>query len=102
MAEQYSLRVLKSGWYPVMKRGFKDPVSLTWCEKGDVWKFGKTINPRTRYSVTSLKNIGEHGVEYIKEFSSPQASQALTVEEMKIVNYLFQLGALPPGNKVKR
>jgi RHS repeat-associated protein len=100
-AEQYSLRVLKDGFYPVMKRGYKDPVAVTWCEAGDVWKFGKTINPSTRYSQAALKNIGEHGVEYKNEFTS-LSNEALLLELMKIENYVQQVGKLPPGNKIKR
>jgi RHS repeat-associated protein len=100
-AEQYSLRVLKDGFYPVMKRGYKEPVAITWCEAGDVWKFGKTINPSTRYSQAALRNVGEHGVEYVKEFSSV-SDEALQLEVMKIENYLQQAGGLPPGNKIKR
>lgn len=100
--EQYSLRVMKDGFYPVMKRGLKNPVGITWCEKGDVWKFGKTRNPGTRYSTPYLRGIGEHGVEYVKEFESPSGTEAMSVELKKILNYLDQYGNLPPGNKVKR
>jgi hypothetical protein len=84
-----------------MKRGYKDPVAITWCEAGDVWKFGKTINPSTRYSQSTLDNIGEHGVVYAKEFAS-LSNEALLLELMKIENYVQQTGKLPPGNKIKR
>jgi len=45
-----------------MKRGFANPQELTWLNKGDVWKFGITKNPLSRYSQSYLDNIGEFGV----------------------------------------
>ncbi len=99
--EQYALRAAEDGFYPVMKRGFLDPQELTWLAKGDVWKFGTTKNPLTRYSQTYLDNVGEFGVYYSKEFSGT-LQQALTVERMKIVNFFQQNGFLPAGNKIIR
>jgi len=97
--EQYALRANESGFYPVMQRGFKNAVDLTWLEKGDVWKFGTTQNPATRYSQSYLDNIGNYGVSYVKEFSGT-LKEALTVEGMKIRNFIEQSGFLPAGNKI--
>lgn len=99
-AQQYTLRAASSGWYPVARRGIKQPVALTWLEQGEVWKFGKTINPLTRYSQTYLRNTG-NGLIYRNEFSGT-ATEALRLERMKIENYYRQYGRLPPGNKVRR
>lgn len=82
-----------------MTRGFKDATALQWCDKGDVWKFGTTVNPLTRYSQTYLDNIGESGVTYFKQFGGTSA-EALALEAMKIKNYLHQTGQLPAGNKI--
>ncbi|TCV78149.1 hypothetical protein [Sulfurirhabdus autotrophica] len=82
-----------------MTWGSKGATALKWCEKGDVWKFGTTVNPTTRYSQSYLDNIGEFGVNYSKEFGGP-LKDALSIEAMKIKNYLSQTGHLPPGNKM--
>jgi len=55
--EQYALRASKDGIYPVMVRGSDVPQFITYLKKGDVWKFGPTVNPATRYSSTYLKSI---------------------------------------------
>jgi len=95
--EQYSLRAIKDGWYPVVKRGSKEATAVTWCEKGEVWKFGTTKNPSTRYSQSYLKDIG---VRYVPEFEGT-GTDAIRLQNMKIQNYLEQSGNLPPGNKIR-
>jgi RHS repeat-associated protein len=97
--EQYALRVNQSGFYPVMTRGAKEATEMKWCTAGEVWKFGTTRNPTRRYSQSYLDNIGEYGVSYSKEFSGT-LTEALTLENMKIRNFLSQTGVLPPGNKI--
>lgn len=97
--EQYALRAGESGFYPVMTRGSKEATDLKWLEKGDVWKFGTTKNPSTRYSQSYLDNIGEYGVYYSTEFKGT-LQEALKLESMKIRNYIFQTGELPAGNKM--
>lgn len=99
VVEQYSLRALADGWYPVMKRGTKDAVEATWLQAGEVWKFGTTVNPGTRYSQTYLDSIGTRGVQYVREFGGA-LNEAITVQNMKIKNFLRQTGELPPGNKI--
>ena len=82
-------------------RGSKDATSLKWCERGDVWKYGKTQNPGTRYSQRYLDSIGEYGVSYWKEFDGT-SRETLTLEPMKIRNHLQHNDQLPPGNKIIR
>ena len=94
--EQYSLRALESGFYPVMGRGFANARELTWLEKGEVWKFGTTKNPLTRYSQTWLKDIN---LRYVTEFEGT-SSEVLKLERMKIMNFIDQTGILPAGNKI--
>jgi RHS repeat-associated protein len=99
--EQYALRANADGFYPVMERGFANPQELTWLNEGDVWKFGTTKNPGFRYPQSYLDNVGEFGVYYSTEFSGT-LNEALTLENMKIMNYKGQNGFLPAGNKIIR
>ena len=101
LEEQYSLRAVESGFYPVMKRGFKKAQEITWLEKGDVWKFGttKSYNPFTRYSQKYLDNIGEYGVYRVREFIGT-GTEAVQLQNMKILNFKGQTGFLPAGNKI--
>jgi hypothetical protein len=102
VVEQYSLRAAEDGFYPVMTRGSAEPTGIAWLEKGDVWKFGTTKNPATRYSQGYLDSVGDYGVNYSTEWQGT-ASEALQLEKMKIQNYQFQNGGtLPPGNKIVR
>lgn len=98
--EQYALKAADSGFYPVMERTFAQPQAITWLNKGEVWKFGTTKNPLTRYTQKYLDNIGEYGVKYVKEFSAKREWQVLRVEAMKIKNYEWQNSVLPAGNKM--
>ena len=96
--EQYALRATNSGFYPVMQRGFSKAQGLQYLEQGEVWKFGTTKNPFTRYTESYKNSIGE-GVEYFREFKGLK-SEAVQLQNMKIMNYLLQNGHLPPGNKI--
>ncbi|HSF39572.1 MAG TPA: hypothetical protein VLT87_07245 [Thermoanaerobaculia bacterium] len=69
--EQYALRAAESGFYPVMSRGSKLPTGVVWLEEGEVWKFGTTKNPRRRYSLSYLDNVGDKGVIYTTEWQVP-------------------------------
>jgi len=82
-----------------MVRGSDTPQFITYLEKGDIWKFGTTVNAETRYSQTYLQSIGEHGVQYSQEFLGTE-QQAIELQNMKILNYRLQTGKLPPGNKI--
>ncbi|MCW0448581.1 hypothetical protein NB706_001415 [Xanthomonas sacchari] len=99
--EQYSLRAAKGGWYPIATRGQKQATGLTWLDKGDVWKFGTTQNPSTRYSKAYLDGVGTGGLRYVPEYTGTKI-EALTLERMKIDNFSVQNGILPAGNKIRR
>jgi hypothetical protein len=96
--EQYALKATEEGFYPVMTRGFKQPQAGIRLNPGDVWKFGTTQNPATRYSQSFLTNWG---LVYEKQFTGT-LDQALSAERSNILNYLNQFGTLPPGNKIIR
>jgi RHS repeat-associated protein len=99
--EQYSLRAARDGMYPVMQRGFKEPVGDIFLRKGDVWKFGETMNPATRYSGTFLRNTGE-GLIFKPEFKTSSFKEVLQLERQQIIQYEQIFGTLPPGNKIRR
>jgi RHS repeat-associated protein len=96
--EQYALRATEDGFYPVMKRGFQQPQGLVWLNKDEMWKFGTTVNPKTRYTQKYLEDIG---VYYDSEFTGT-LQEALQLENMKILNHEFQTGLLPAGNKIRK
>ena len=54
----YQLSAAESGFYPIMKWGFKEPQGGVWLEAGQLWKIGETIHPATRYSTKELANTG--------------------------------------------
>lgn len=93
--DQYALKAVEDGFYPVMKRGFAEPQDGVWLKAGDVWKYGTTKNPATRYSQSFLN---EWGLRYEQQFSGT-LQEALSAEKVNILNYLKQMEKLPPGNK---
>jgi hypothetical protein len=95
---QYSLRAAKAGFYPVMKWGTKGASQLTFLEAGEVWKFGTTMWPSLRYSKTWLQGMG---LTMSKEWSGT-LFESLWLERNKILNYIYQNGVLPAGNKIVR
>lgn len=99
--EQYALRARRSGLYPVMQRGFKDPVGTVFLNKGDVWKYGQTMNPRSRYSQSFLDNTGM-GLNFDSQFKTTSFKSVIQREYFKIVDYETRFGFLPPGNKIRR
>jgi len=99
--EQYSLRAVRDGLYPVYKRGFKDPVGEVFLKKGDVWKFGQTINGPARYPASFYTNTGA-GLKFAGEFSTTSYKTVLQVEKFKILEYERIFRILPAGNKIRR
>jgi hypothetical protein len=97
-AEQCALEAVEDGLYPVMKRGFEEPQGRVWLSAGDVWKYGATENPATRYSQSFLDELG---LRYEQQLSGT-LQQALSAEKASILNYLDRTGRLPPGNKIIR
>ena len=90
--EVYSLRASREGEYPSVRGG---TVKL---QAGDVYKFGETTQPGERYSASDLRR---QGLEYQTEFKGSQG-MAKIVEKMRIYGYVFENGALPPGNRIFR
>ena len=84
-----------------MKRGFAEPVGEVFLKRGDVWKYGETMNPATRYPQSFLKNTGG-GLRYFPEgFKTTNFKAAFQFQKQKITNYERTFGQLPPGNKIK-
>jgi RHS repeat-associated protein len=98
LVDHYALRALEDGFYPVMKRGFKEAQEGVWLNKGDVWKYGTTKNPDTRYSQSFLDRIG---VQYDR-ISKGTLDEALAAEQKSLRNFVNQNSKLPPGNKIMR
>lgn len=96
--EQYSLRAGKDGMYPVMQRGFKEPVGSVFLREGDIWKFGQTTQD-TRYSGAFLRR---NNLDYVPEYNAPTFKEMMQMEKQKILDYEQQFGKLPPGNKIRR
>lgn len=99
--EQYSLRAVKDGMYPVFQRGVKEPVGNVFLKQGDVWKYGETLNGRARYPGSFYKNTGA-GLDFFPEFKTVSFKDVLSMERHKIVQYEQIFGKLPPGNKIRR
>lgn len=99
--EQYALTARRSGLYPVMERGSKVPVGTVFLNKGDVWKYGQTMNPKSRYSQSFLDNTGK-GLNFDSQFKTTSFKSVIQREYFKIVDYEARFGFLPPGNKIRR
>lgn len=82
---------MKDGMYPLMQRGFKDPVGSVFLKEGDVWKFGQTINGPERYSGAFMRN---NGLVFKSEFKTLSFKDVLQVERQKIIGYEQRFGVL--------
>ncbi|WP_249260585.1 RHS repeat-associated core domain-containing protein, partial [Xanthomonas graminis] len=96
--EFYALLARRDGWYPVMEWGKKDPVGYWYLSKGEVWKFGETRNPKTRYSSAWLK---KNDLEYFAIHRGTSKDFNRAVERLRISGFLRWKGFLPPGNKCR-
>jgi len=96
--ELYSLRAAEDGFYPIMKRGYSTPQGSIFLKEGEVWKYGTTKNPLTRYTQDFLRNTGS-GLRYQTE-SGGLLQQTLQEEKFSILDYKDKNGVLPPGNKI--
>ncbi len=90
--EVYSLRATKAGDYTNVRGG------TTHLEAGDVYKFGETTQPATRYSDGDLR---AQGLRQVTEFQGSQM-MAKIVEKLRIYGHFFENGELPPGNRIFR
>jgi hypothetical protein len=91
---QYSLRATKNGVYPC----FNCSSGSTNLKSGEIWKFGETTNPTSRYSPTFLRT---NNLRQVNEFYGNRV-QIKVVEKMKIYNHALINFSLPPGNKIFR
>ena len=94
---QYSLRATTAGAYTC----YTCATGTMNLNPGDVWKYGETINPTSRYSDPELGRIGGLPVEQINEFSGSQV-EIKVAEKAKIYAYFLIHKQLPPGNKIFR
>lgn len=90
--EVYSLRATKPGNYPNVRGG------TTTLQAGDVYKFGETTQPDSRYSNADLQRMG---LRYVEEYRGSQMS-AKIVEKLRIYGHVPENGELPPGNRIFR
>jgi hypothetical protein len=91
---QYSLRATTSGACPC----FNCVGGTMNLSAGDVWKYGETTNPSSRYSQSQLNSLG---LEQTIEFTGTQLEIKI-MEKTKIYGYFIKNGHLPPGNKIFR
>lgn len=78
-----------------------EPVGSMIMKKGEVWNFGETMRPATRYSQSFLRSTGK-GLNYFREFKTPSFKEVMQVERQKILQYEQQFGKLPAGNKIRK
>ncbi|MEQ1922403.1 MAG: RHS repeat-associated core domain-containing protein [Pyrinomonadaceae bacterium] len=94
---QYSLRATENGAYTC----YNCAIGSMNLKVGDVWRYGETTNPTTRYSDPELGRVAGRRVEQINEFSGNQVEIKIA-EKVKIYAYFATHGHLPPGNKIFR
>jgi hypothetical protein len=92
LCEQYSLRAATNGVYFDWRRGF------TYLRAGDVWKYGESVKGQKRYWQPFYDAMG---VYYWPEYSGTK-TQCEIMERMKIYNYEYVHGRLPPGNLIRK
>ncbi|WP_228256102.1 RHS repeat-associated core domain-containing protein [Acinetobacter halotolerans] len=96
-AYTYALVAERSGFYPVMKWGYKEPQAGIWLDAGDIWKIGVTIDTTKRYPISYLRNTGK-GLE-LRPISKDFPKDAFIKESTWLKNYREVYGKVPPGNK---
>jgi RHS repeat-associated protein len=87
---QYALVAERTTLYPTV-RG--ETILL---EKGDVWKYGTTIDPAGRYSQSALATLGLR----MEVQATGTNSQVLVAEKLQLIQYFLSNADLPPGNKI--
>ncbi len=90
MEYQYALVAARDGLYPDVRSGV---IAL---KAGDVWKYGTTVDPNTRYAVNTLQALSLQMVPQ----TSGTAYQVLAQEKIMLIGYAQLHGDLPPGNKI--
>jgi len=93
--EQYKLVATRTGMYPVLVWGKTDPVGTVKLKKGDVWKYGTTVNPGSRYTQKWLREMHLLKIRQVRG----TRRFVLIHEAIKLIKYFIEHGKLPPGNK---
>ena len=86
---QYALVAKQDGLYPNVRGG------MVHLQKDEVWKYGESIHPDTRYRQSYLNFLN---LKMVKQVPGSER-EILKAEKEKLYNYYFENGHLPPGNK---
>jgi hypothetical protein len=78
-SEQYALLALESDWYSCSHC----PSGKYWLATNEVWKYGTSINPESRYTDEYLR---ENNVYYVPQFNGT-LQECLEEEARKIYKY---------------
>jgi hypothetical protein len=87
---RYALRAKVDGDYPDVRLG------TVHLYKGEVWKYGESINGVDRYLQSYYKSVGP-GVDYDPQYRGTQM-QAKVMEKVRLYGYFVVYKTLPPGN----
>lgn len=87
---QYALLARADGVYPDVRGG---TVTL---KMGDVWKFGTSVDPSSRYPRGALDALN---LSMVRQTQGTRY-QVLAQEKLNLIGYYINHGRLPPGNKV--
>lgn len=92
----YTLRATVSGQYDIYVWGKKEADGKVNLNYFGIWKIGETKNPDTRYSGPWLKSNN------LEMFIELQGSRLYikTMEALRLIEYFYEKGDLPPGNKM--
>lgn len=94
----YRLKAARSGYYPIYQRGFAFPVGRIYLNEGDTWKYGTSIDPDHRYTMSTLLSTGQGLLMDILDVGG--ATRILSLQKGLIMTYTALNGQRPPGNKV--
>ena len=90
----YSLRATIDGFYPQLRDGFS-----LYMRAGDVWKYGETYTPETRYTRSFFN---QYSLEMKFELPVTNMFNAKIAEQSLLYIHTFLHGDLPPGNRIMR
>jgi hypothetical protein len=92
----YALLASKDGFYNVYVQGSSIPLpDKVYLKAGEVWKYGETTDPTSRYDRSYL---AKEGVVYRSIMEGNQI-QIKAAEKILIYGHYFIFGARPPANK---
>jgi hypothetical protein len=94
----YELKAASDGVYPVYSFGNKLPTGWVPLKAGQTWKYGTSIDPDHRYTMTTLLTTGK-GLT-MQLLNAGGATMILTEQKSLIMTYTILNGKRPPGNKI--